>query len=94
MNDSSPRRHCPRGGLQETHGQVSLMIGMKNRELHCTDGLSHGSLRLCKTRFSPGWVLTVFSTKLGATSRWFLSKMVGLPQDSSVPRLVEAATKV
>ena len=75
-------------------GQVSLMIGMKNRELHCTDGLSYGSLRLCKTRFSPGGVLTGFSPELEATPRRFLSKVVGLPQDSSVPRRVEAAPKV
>ena len=36
------------------HKAVSLMVGMKDRKLHCTDGLEKGNQRLCRTRFQHG----------------------------------------
>ena len=47
--------------FKKPYGEISLIIGMKNRELHCTDGLFHGSLGLCRTSFSREWVLTGYS---------------------------------
>ena len=70
------------------------MMGMKNWERHCTDRLSHGSLRLCRTKFSPGWVLTGYSPELKATPRRFSSEVLSLPQDGRVLRRVEAVMKV
>ena len=52
------------------------MIGMRNRELHCTDGLSYKSLRLCKTRVSPGWVLTGFSPDVEVAPLRFSAYMI------------------
>ena len=53
--------------FKRPYGEISLMIGMKNRELHCTDGLFNRSLRLWRTSFSQGWVLNGYSHKLEAT---------------------------
>ena len=68
--------------FRRPHWEVFLMIGMKNRELHCTDGLRHGSLRLYRTRFSPGWVLMGYSPHLEVTPRRSSPKMMGMPQDA------------
>ena len=80
---SAPRSAAAAFG--RPHRQVSLIIGMKNRELHCTDRVSHGSLRLCKSKFSQGWVFTGFLPKLEAMPRTISSNVVDLPQDGRVP---------
>merc|ERR1712218_660548 len=52
--------------FRRPHGVVQLLLGMRDRRLHCTDGLEHGDLRLCRTRFAPGWVLTGVSSTLAS----------------------------
>ena len=40
------------------HGTVHRLLGMASRFLHSRDGREAGHLRLNKTGFYPGWVLT------------------------------------
>jgi len=43
------------------HGRVDVMLGMRDRQLHATAcGLEVGRLRLCRSKFGAGWVLTGF----------------------------------
>ena len=62
------------------------MIGMKNRELHGMDGIFHGSLRLCKTKFSQELVLTGYSPKLEGTPRSISPTREDKSQDGREPR--------
>ena len=48
--------------FQRPHGAVSLLLGMRDRRLHAREALEHQNLRLCRTRFSSGWVLTGFAS--------------------------------
>ena len=60
------------------HGAVNLMIGMRDRRLHSTDCLEHQNLRLGRTRFTPGWVLTGHSGLLTFptfSSEWPATRM-------------------
>ena len=57
-------------------GVVHLMLGMRDRRLHSTDGLECGDLRLCRTVFNPGWVLTGYSTHLAAPAPHFSSEVL------------------
>ena len=62
--------------FRRPHGVVQLLLGMRDRRLHCTDGLEYGDLRLCRTRFTPGWVLTGFSSTLTAPAPRFSSEVL------------------
>ena len=62
--------------FQRPHGVVSLMLGMRDRRLHSTDGLEHQDLRLCRSRFASGWVLTGFSPLLATPSPDFSSEVL------------------
>ena len=57
-------------------GEVHLMIGMRDRRLHATNGLEYGDLRLSRTIFSSGWVLTGFSTLLASPAPHFSSEVL------------------
>ena len=47
--------------VSRPHGKVAVMLGMRDRQLHATAcGLEAGSLRLCRSKFGAGWVLTGF----------------------------------
>ena len=67
-------------------GVVHLMLGMKDRRLHSTDGLECGDLRLCRTVFNPGWVLTGFSSHLAAPAPHFSSEVLLASLATSPPR--------
>jgi len=53
--------------FQRPHGKVSLMLGQRDMHLHAREALEHQGLRLRKSIFSPGWVLTGWSA-LGAST--------------------------
>ena len=44
--------------FKRTYGAVHLLLGMASRSLHSRDGRKAGNLRLNRTVFNPGWVLT------------------------------------
>ena len=62
--------------FRRPHGVVHLLLGMRDRRLHCSDGLENGDLRLCRTKFACGWVLTGFSSTLAAPAPRFSSEVL------------------
>ena len=40
------------------HGNVDVMLGMELRSLHCKVGCKVGNIRLNRSVFAPGWILT------------------------------------
>ena len=40
------------------YGWLNIVLGMESRPLHCSDGYKASKLRLNKSVFAPGWVLT------------------------------------
>ena len=62
--------------FRRPHGAVHLLLGMRDRRLHCTDGLEYQDLRLCRTKFASGWVLTGYSSLLTSPAPRFSSEVL------------------
>ena len=68
-------------------GTVSFMLGMRDRRLHSTDGFEHQDLRLNRSKFGCGWVLTGFSPLLATSSPAFSPEVLHASGSSRPPHL-------
>ena len=63
------------------HGTVEVKLGMVSRSVHCQDGMDTGELRLSRSIFYPGWVLTGCVTAVQDDTKGSNKKAAPVPKD-------------